>query len=81
MGLLDYLQSDPASMDHATLYRLREAVAENPLMAIPIGLAAPLYQASKLMPWSMSRSSPGLGQLGQAFAGIGEGLLSSIRGR
>lgn len=53
----------------------REAVGENPLMAIPIGLATPLYQAAKLIPGLMnSRSSPSLSQMGHGLLGIGEGL-------
>jgi hypothetical protein len=56
----------------------REAVGDNPLMSIPIGLAAPLYQISKFMPGNKSRSNPGLWQLGQAYTSIGEGLMSLL---
>jgi hypothetical protein len=69
------LQDQIAGYEHRAF--AREAVGENPLMAIPIGLAAPLYQASKFLPGSKSRSNPSLWQLGQAYQGIGEGLLSS----
>ena len=55
----------------------REAVGDNPLMALPIALAAPLYQASKLI--SPSRSDPSWGQLGHGLLGVGEGLLAAIR--
>jgi hypothetical protein len=48
-------------------------------MALPIGLAAPLYQVSKFLPGNKSRSQPGLWQLGQAYTGIGEGLMSLLR--
>ena len=57
----------------------REAVAENPLMALPIGLAAPMYQVSKFLPGNRSRSEPSFGQLGQAYTGIGEGLRPLLR--
>ncbi len=57
----------------------REAVQENPLMAVPIGLATPLYQASKLLPGNKSRSNPSWDQMLQGFTGVGEGLLGAYR--
>ncbi len=52
----------------------REATAENPLMAVPIGLAAPLYQLSKSIPGLESRSDPSMDQLLHSWLGIVEGL-------
>ena len=76
---------DKAMQDYLAGYEhrafAREAVGENPLMAVPIGLAAPMYQVSKFLPGNKSRSSPSWDQLGQAYTGIGEGLLSLVRGR
>jgi len=59
----------------------REAVADNPLMAVPIAAATPLYQLAKLAGLTQSRSSPSLGQMGSGFMGIGEGLLKAMRSR
>ena len=73
------LQDQLAGYEHRAF--AREEVARNPLMALPIGLAAPLYQASKFLPGNQSRSNPSFGQLGQAYTGIGEGLMSLLRGR
>jgi hypothetical protein len=70
-------QNQLAGYEHRAF--AREAVADNPLMALPIGLAAPLYQVSKFLPGNKSRSQPGLWQLGQAYTGIGEGLMSLLR--
>lgn len=58
----------------------REATADNPLMALPIALATPLYQLSKMLPQSMtgnrSRSAPSWGQVGHGLLGVGEGLFT-----
>lgn len=71
------LQNTLAGYEHRAF--AREAVGENPWMALPIGLAAPLYQASKFMPGNQSRSQPSFDQLGQAYMGIGEGLMPLLR--
>jgi hypothetical protein len=60
----------------------REATGDNPLMGLPIALAAPLYQLSKLAPLltgNQSRSSPSWGQLGHGLLGVGEGLLGRLK--
>lgn len=58
----------------------REAVAENPLMAISELVATPVYQGAKLLPRSItglrSRSNPSWSQMGQGLLGIGEGLAT-----
>jgi hypothetical protein len=53
----------------------REAVGENPLMALPITAAIPLYQLVKLLGTTQSRSSPSWEQMGQGLMGVKEGLL------
>lgn len=56
----------------------REAVSENPWLALPIITAAPMYQAAKLVPGLLqSRSNPSWSQLGQGLLGVGEGLLGA----
>lgn len=76
---------DQAAQDQLAGYEhrafAREAVGENPLLALPIGLAAPLYQMSKFLPLNKSRSNPSFSQLGQAYTGIGEGLMSLLSSR
>lgn len=57
----------------------REATAENPLLALPIAVATPLYQAAKLLGATGSRSQPSWSQMGHGLLGVGEGLLSRIR--
>ncbi len=53
----------------------REAVGENPLMALPITAAIPLYQLAKILRMTGSRSQPSWGQMGQGLLGVKEGLL------
>ena len=57
----------------------REAVAENPYLALPIAVATPLYQLAKLANFTQSRSSPSMSQMGQGLLGVGEGLLGAWR--
>ena len=52
----------------------REATSENPLLAVPIAIAAPLYQASKAIPGLESRSDASIEQLLQSWIGVAEGL-------
>lgn len=58
----------------------REAVANNPLLAAPIALATPLYQASKLIPGLGSRSDASWEQTLQGWRGVGDGLAQWWRG-
>ena len=67
------LQNLLAGYEHRAF--AREAVQENPLMALSIGAAIPLYQAYKLTPWSKSRSDPSFDQMTQGLLGIKEGLF------
>lgn len=55
----------------------REAIAENPLMALPIAASIPAYQLYKLIDGG-SRSSPSIDQVLQGFIGVGEGLSAAI---
>jgi len=73
------LQDQLAGYEHRAF--AREATAENPLLALPIAVATPLYQAAKLLPSSQSRSRPGWGQMGQGLLGVGEGLLGAFNRR
>lgn len=57
----------------------REAVGDNPLMALPIAASIPLYQLSKMIPGLESRSDASWGQTGQGLLGIGEGLARFFR--
>jgi len=61
----------------------REAVADNPFMAISELAATPIYQVAKLLPRKLtglrSRSNPSWSQMGQGLLGIGEGLSDYIR--
>lgn len=50
----------------------REASSENPLLAVPIAVASPLYQLSKA--FTGARSKPALDQVTGALVGVGEGL-------
>lgn len=53
----------------------REAVEENPLMALPVATSIPLYQAYKVL--KGARSDASLSQIGQGLLGVGEGLFKS----
>lgn len=55
----------------------REAVAENPMMALPIAIATPAYQLYKaLIPGSRSEGS--LDQALSGLIGVGEGLRNAF---
>lgn len=57
----------------------RETVAEDPLMAISIGVATPAYQAAKVVGAIGSRSDASLSQIKEGFVGIGEGLALAAK--
>lgn len=57
----------------------REAVAENPLMAIPIAAAIPVYQAAKVVGATDSRSDASLSQATEGLKGVKEGLVQSFK--
>ena len=54
----------------------REETARNPLMALPLAVATPLYTAGKMLsPTNLdARSKPSLAEILQGYLGIGEGL-------
>lgn len=56
----------------------REAVGDNPLMALPIAAGIPAWQMYKAL-MSPGRSAPAMDQMGQGFTGIGEGLRNWVR--
>lgn len=55
----------------------REVTADNPLMAIPLAAAIPLYQVYKTI--NGARSSASVDQLSQGFAGILDGLQQNFQ--
>lgn len=57
----------------------REAVADNPLMAVPLAVAIPAYQASKALGLEKSRSEASTEQVTQAYTGVGEGLSKAVK--
>ncbi len=56
----------------------REAVTENPMMALPIAASVVPYQLYKLID-GKSRSTPSIDQVLQGFMGVGEGLMGALR--
>jgi hypothetical protein len=50
----------------------REAVQENPLMALPIAAGTIAYQPYKML--FGARSAPSLDQVGRGLLGVGQGL-------
>ena len=54
----------------------REAVEDNPLMALSLLVATPAYQLAKMSGLTGSRSKPSMSQMGQGLLGIGEGLYN-----
>ncbi len=66
-----------AALEHRAF--AREATAENPLMALPITAATPVYQLAKLLGLTQSRSAPSWNQMGQGLLGVGEGLINWTR--
>lgn len=55
----------------------REAVGENPFMALPIATAIPMYQVYKAI--MGSRSQPSFDQVTHGMQGVGEGLVNYFR--
>lgn len=56
----------------------REATAENPMMALPIAVATPLYQLYK-MAQSGSRSEASLDQMMSGLIGVKEGISKALK--
>lgn len=57
----------------------REASRENPLLALPIAVATPLYTGAKALGLTDSRSQASLNQMGQGLRGVGEGLWGAFQ--
>jgi hypothetical protein len=55
----------------------KEAVYDNPLMALPLAFATPAYQGYKY--FAGSRSAPAMKQVTEAYGGIKDGLLKRLR--
>lgn len=58
----------------------REAVAENPAMAVPLLAAIPVYQGAKALGLTKSRSGGGVAQAAAAYEGVQEGLKQASKG-
>lgn len=56
----------------------REAVADNPVMAIPISVGIPVYQGAKVLGVTGSRSDPSVSQAVEGLKGVGEGLVQAV---
>jgi hypothetical protein len=65
-------QSNLAPYEHQAF--ARESVGDNPLMALPIAAATPLYTAAKALGLVHSRSPASLEEIIKAYKGIGQGL-------
>jgi hypothetical protein len=73
------LQNLLAGYEHRAF--AREAVTENPWLALPIATATPLYQLAKMSGLMPGRSAPSMGQMGSGLLGVGEGILGALRRR
>lgn len=59
----------------------REATRENPLMAVPIALATPLYAGAKAAGFMRddNTTDPSMKQVAQGLTGVGEGLWGAFQ--
>lgn len=69
-------QAEIAPYEHRAF--AREAVAENPLMALPIAAGTLAYQPYKVLT-GQSRSPANLDQIRQGMTGVGEGLWQALQ--
>jgi soluble lytic murein transglycosylase-like protein len=69
-------QNAIAPLEHRAF--AREAVTENPLMAVPIAAAIPIYQGAKVLGLTNSRSEASVAQVTEGFKGIGEGIANAV---
>jgi hypothetical protein len=58
----------------------KEAVTENPAMAVPLLAAIPVYQGAKALGLTKSRSSASVAQASAAYEGVQEGLKQAAKG-
>jgi len=58
----------------------REAIAENPLLAVPIAAAIPLHQARKIVAGGLREngSQPSVTQMVEGYKGVGEGVAAAV---
>ena len=56
----------------------REETAQNPVMALPLGLAIPAYQPYKALR-GLARSPASMDQVTQGYKGVGEGLWAAFQ--
>jgi hypothetical protein len=70
-------QNQLAGYEHRAF--AREAVGENPLLALPIAAGAVGYPFYKML-MSPGRSDPSFNQVGQGLLGVGEGVSNRLRG-
>lgn len=70
-------QNKLAAYEHEAF--AREATRDNPLMALPIAVATPLYTGAKALGLTDSRSDPSLAQVGQGLRGVGDGLWAAFQ--
>ena len=70
-------QNALASKEHRAF--TKEAVAENPAMAIPLVAAIPAYQVAKAVGLTSSRSEASVGQAVEGIKGVGEGLAQAFK--
>lgn len=55
----------------------REVVTENPLMAVPLAAAIPLYTGAKALGLTNARSDASFAEMGDAYKGVGQGLMAT----
>lgn len=70
----DYMQNILAQYEHGAF--AREAVAENPLLALPVAVGALAYQPYKAV--AGARSKPSIDQVIEALIGVKDGLKNSV---
>jgi hypothetical protein len=59
----------------------REATRENPLLGVPIAIAAPVYYGAKKLGFMTDDNTapPTLGQVGAGLMGVGEGFVAATK--
>lgn len=73
------LQEAIGPAEHAAF--AREATAENPLMALPIALATPIYTGAKAAGLIKARTPASWAEIGAGWTGTAEGLAQALRKR